>query len=272
MSSSVELSNLETSKFYDILAGEYDEMTSFDARLERETKVFEKLIKEKSINKALDAGCGSGFLSILLSKLGVDVTGVDASEAMIEKAVSNSKRFDLNIKFIHSDFINLKKIFDGEFDCVFCLGNTLVHMTGEKELLLALRSFYNVLKPGGTIVVQILNYDKILSKKERIINVKETESKIFVRFYDHDAFLLGSDKLKTFEIKTDILRFNVLIVNRKDFSYKLISTQIRAIKSDELVKKVNLVGFKNVEIFSDLEKSRFSSDESKNLVLFANKF
>ena len=62
---------------------------------------------------ALEIGCGSGFLSILLAKKGAEVTGVDINEEAVEitkeNAVSNSVKIDV----MHSNlFSNVKGKFD----------------------------------------------------------------------------------------------------------------------------------------------------------------
>jgi len=61
-------------KFYDLLAPDYDGMTGFADRFARETPAFQTLVRRYGIRQALDAGCGTGFHSILLSQLGVTVT------------------------------------------------------------------------------------------------------------------------------------------------------------------------------------------------------
>ena len=52
--------------------------------------------------KILDIGCGGGLLCEPLSRLGADVTGIDASKNNIEVAKLHSKEMDLDINYIHS--------------------------------------------------------------------------------------------------------------------------------------------------------------------------
>lgn len=260
------------SEFYDELSLEYADMTEISKRIESETKVFEKIIFEKNIKKCLDAGCGIGLHSIILSKLGVDVVGIDLSKGMILKAQELSEKFNSKAKFETLDFLQTKDKFKDEFDLVICLGNTLPHLLNERDLLLALRNFHNALKKGGLLIVQILNYDKIIQNEERIINIRETKDKIFIRFYDFEPTIIGSPSLKVFEIRRDFLKFNVLIINKlENYSHKIITTRIKPIKSEELCRKLSLVGFKDVEIFGNLMKDPFEAKSSKNIVAFANK-
>ncbi len=259
-------------EFYDELSENYADMIEFEIKVKSEREIFEKIVKDYNVSKCLDAGCGTGLHSIILSDLGVDVVGIDISPAMIEKARELAQNFNSKARFEVLDFSQIKEKYRDEFDLVLCLGNTLPHFLNEKDLLVALRNFYNALKLGGVLIVQILNYDKIIQNEERIINVKETKDKIFVRFYDFEPTIIGSPSLKVFEIRRDFLKFNVLIVNKaKNYSHKLITTRIKPIKSDELCEKIDKVGFKKVEIFGSIKKDEFNPESSKNIVAFANK-
>ena len=62
----------------------------------------------------LDIGCGGGLLSEPMSRLGANVTGIDASEKNIQIAKLHSKKNKLKINYICSspEKINVKKKFD----------------------------------------------------------------------------------------------------------------------------------------------------------------
>ena len=62
----------------------------------------------------LDIGCGGGLLCEPLSRLGANVTGIDASEKNINVAKIHSKKNNLKISYICSspENLNLKKKFD----------------------------------------------------------------------------------------------------------------------------------------------------------------
>lgn len=48
-------------------------------------KLLQENLKDCKGKKALDAGCGTGFLAILLAQDGWEVTAIDSSEAMLEE-------------------------------------------------------------------------------------------------------------------------------------------------------------------------------------------
>lgn len=260
------------SDFYDELSEDYMDMIEFSSKVEGESEIFKNIVSEYKITRCLDAGCGVGLHSIILSKLGVEVLGIDISASMIEKAKELAQRFGVSAEFEVLDFSLIKEKYKEKFELVLCIGNTLPHLINEKDLLIALRNFYNALVPNGILIVQILNYDKIMENEERIVNVRETPERIFVRFYDFEPTIIGSPSLKVFETRKDFLKFNVLIVDKtKNYSHKLISTRIKPIKSEDLCRKLRMVGFKEIEIFGDFLKREFKANESKNIVVFARK-
>ena len=72
--------------------------------------------KNKPLNnlEILDIGCGGGLLSEPMSRLGANVTGIDASEKNIKIAKLHSKKNKLKINYICSspEKLKLKKKFD----------------------------------------------------------------------------------------------------------------------------------------------------------------
>ncbi len=64
--------------------------------------------------KILDIGCGGGLISEPMSRLGAEVTGMDASYKNIEVAKLHAKKNELNINYINSspEKNDLKKKFD----------------------------------------------------------------------------------------------------------------------------------------------------------------
>jgi len=77
-----------------------------------DSKVREPL---KKIN-ILDIGCGGGLLCEPLTRLGANITGIDASKNNIEVAKLHAKEMDLNIDYIHCSPENLK--FKNKFDVI----------------------------------------------------------------------------------------------------------------------------------------------------------
>jgi 2-polyprenyl-6-hydroxyphenyl methylase/3-demethylubiquinone-9 3-methyltransferase len=83
---------------------------------ENVVNAFKLKSKQKPLNKIniLDIGCGGGLLSEPMSRLGANVTGIDASSKNINIAKLHAKKNKLKIKYLCSspEKLKIKKKFD----------------------------------------------------------------------------------------------------------------------------------------------------------------
>ena len=54
--------------------------------------------------KAIDIGCGGGILTMPMTRMGIEVTGLDTGKKNIEVAIAKSKAAELDIKYIAKFF------------------------------------------------------------------------------------------------------------------------------------------------------------------------
>lgn len=73
--------------------------------VEREAwlRLLARLLPPTSPTRILDVGCGTGFLTLLLSELGHDVIGLDLSEGMLDQARSAARDRGLTLAFRAGD-------------------------------------------------------------------------------------------------------------------------------------------------------------------------
>ena len=107
-----------------------------------------KPLKKVSI---LDIGCGGGLLSEPMSKLGADVTGIDASSKNINVAKIHAKKNDLNIKYYCASPENLKT--EKKFDVI--LNMEIVEHVENIDFFL--KSCSSLLKKNGIMFVATIN-------------------------------------------------------------------------------------------------------------------
>lgn len=100
-----------------------------------------------SPGRALDAGCGPGFMSILLAELGWEVTGLDFSSEMLKRARENAESAGLKIGWLEGDAQN-PPLAEGSFDLVISRNLTWTI----EEPAKAYASWKSLLKPGGAII------------------------------------------------------------------------------------------------------------------------
>ena len=249
---------LTVAEFYDALAPDYDTMTGFQKRFVQERPFFRLLAEKYKIRVALDAGCGTGFHSLLLAQLGVQMTGVDVSAAMIQEARRHAKELSLPVHFIEAQNAELGRIFDSRFDAVFSLGNTTAHLLSDDALLHTFESYHAILKPKGVLFLQNLNYDRILANKERVQSIKEIGGTTFVRFYDYTDQLVS---------------FNILTIEREGgiVQQSMRTIQLRPLQSTHLVEMMHRSNFGNVRLFGGIAMDDYDPQTSKDLVVIAER-
>ncbi|NOY57876.1 MAG: class I SAM-dependent methyltransferase [Calditrichaeota bacterium] len=243
--------------FYDDLAADYDNMTKFAQRLEKTKPLMEKWHSRFKFSSVLDAACGTGLHSCVLAQMGINTTGADISLQMLEKAKRNATQLGVKVEWIHSSMQDLQKHCSETFDVVFCLGNSLPHLLTKSDLENTLTNFAALLNNNGIFVAQLLNYERLLKNRERIINIARYEDQNIVRFYDFDQHL----------IQFNILTFRWM---GEKVSHKLQSTPLFPYTKEEISDALLLQGFKKAEFYGGMNFESFNEDTSANLVVIGN--
>ena len=111
------------------------------------------LSNKKPLDKIqiLDIGCGGGLLSEPMSRLGANVTGIDASEKNIDVAKIHAKKGNLKIKYICSSPEKLQ--IKSKFDVILNM-EIVEHV---EDINIFLKACSNLLKKNGIMFVATLN-------------------------------------------------------------------------------------------------------------------
>ncbi|TGE32406.1 class I SAM-dependent methyltransferase [Desulfosporosinus sp. Sb-LF] len=166
--------------FYHALSEYYDEIFP----LKGPQKTFlQDYLRQESVSSVLDIGCGTGTFALEMSQTGVQVLGVDLSDEMIEISKIKAQKTASSASFSVADMRDLSSI-NERFDGIVCLGNTLAHVSGEIELKQVLAQFR---EKGDRLLLQIVNYDRILAQQIKELPFIKTEHLFFYRLYTHRA-------------------------------------------------------------------------------------
>lgn len=240
--------------FYDDLADQYNEMTDLDSRAEN-IRGFIKRIKERYQPKsALDVACGTGMHAVVMSQMDIHAVGADLSPAMLEKAKELAHEKDVQIQWINTPMQDLPAHLDEKFDLILCLGNSIPHLLTPDDLSTTISGCAQLLNPKGALLIQLLNYHKILKAKERIVAITRSGDTEYIRFYD---FL------------PELIQFNLLTINSQN-QHKLTSTPLFPYTAATLTNSLRQHNFATINTYADLNFNRFDEDESPNLVIEAH--
>jgi ubiquinone/menaquinone biosynthesis C-methylase UbiE len=108
-----------------------------------------KFLEEISLSpglRILEVGCGTGRTACLLAEMGHDVTALDRSDSMLEKAKRRAQLQKLNVRYLKGDAQSLP-FEDHEFDVVFVESVTLF-----VDPQTAIKEYNRVLRAGGQLL------------------------------------------------------------------------------------------------------------------------
>jgi 2-polyprenyl-6-hydroxyphenyl methylase/3-demethylubiquinone-9 3-methyltransferase len=101
----------------------------------------------------LDIGCGGGLLCEPLTRLGAEMTGVDALARNIETAKAHSKKMGLNINYLHGTIEELVLSSDMKYDAVLNM-EVIEHVNNQAEFI---KNCGAALSGGGILFCSTIN-------------------------------------------------------------------------------------------------------------------
>jgi SAM-dependent methyltransferase len=103
--------------------------------------------------KVLDVGCGAGEHTILLTRLGYDVLGIDYSPNAVEQARENAAAKGVDARFEVGDAMNLggEQVYDTIID------SALFHIFDDADRPKYVASLHDACRPGGLVHVLALS-------------------------------------------------------------------------------------------------------------------
>lgn len=200
-----------------------------------ECDFIEKEINFDKMLKIIDIGCGTGRHSIELAKRGYQITGIDLSSTLLERAKEKAKAENLHIDFQKHDARKLP--FKNEFDLaiMICEGAFPLMETDEMNYEI-LKNVYNVLKSRGKIIFTTLNG-------------------LFPIFNSIEKFCAGATgegnaeyKSNTFDLMT-FRDFNITIVKDDSGNTRELKCNERYYIPSEITWLLKSPGFKNIDIY-----------------------
>ena len=204
----------------------------------------------------LDIACGTGGYSLELGRMGYNMTASDLDGRMLEQLEDKSKAEGCSVTLVESDMLKLDQKLSARFNMAFCIGNSIVHLQSLQQIRDFLTSTKSLLENEGSLVLQIINFDRIILRDVRNLPTIENKNAglTFERNYDYD---------KANNIMTFRTRLNVEGVSLEN------QVPLYPLLQEELVEAVRAAGFKKQRLFGDFNGNEFDKYNSYMLVLWA---
>src|SRR5258705_4041825 len=132
-----------------VLSEHYSRMFGeFDAKVAEQHALLERLgvTASHGAARAVDLGCGTGFQSVALARLGFQVLAIDFSQRLL--AALRDRARGLPVEAIAGDICDVAKLLPTAVELAVCMGDTLSH----RKLRLAPQAVTILLQHAGFTV------------------------------------------------------------------------------------------------------------------------
>jgi len=247
----------------------YDAVINWKKRLAREMPLLEELARSAG-PRVLVPACGTGGHVAALAEHGFTVLGFDADEDAVAFAQQrlNQEADAISAAGGEAKVSLLKMEQAGELgpshDAAFCLGNALPGISGEGQLLAALKGIAGALRAGGILLTQNLNYDLRWEEKAHwfpLLSGETAEEEVLlVKFADYEQ---------------EAINFHAMFLVREKAGAKWQS-HVRSSRQIPLFRNLlaqllTRAGFGKVRFWGDYAKAPFDPAKSNDLLVAAEK-
>ncbi len=145
---------------YHALAASYDRLTN-DVDYQAVLDFYCDILQNERIHPrtAVDLACGTGSMTVLLTQMGLQVTGVDMSEEMLTVAYQKASGLENMPTFVKQRLQELS--LPKAVDLAVCALDSLDYITNPKDCALAVRRVYKALNPGGIFIFDVNTPEKL---------------------------------------------------------------------------------------------------------------
>jgi SAM-dependent methyltransferase len=201
----------------------------------------------------LDLCCGPGRHSVEFAKRGFDVTGVDRTQFLLDRARERAAESGVNVEWVLEDMRKFRR--ESAFDLVCSMFTSFGYFENPDEDLLVLRNILGSLRPGGIFLIETLG-------KEGLARIyKDTVC---------EEFPDGMVVLQRHQIRSDWTRVYNEWSMLKDGSYRTFRFEHTIYSACELKERLLAAGFSEVRVYSDLLGNPYGAEPAR-VVLVARK-
>jgi SAM-dependent methyltransferase len=204
--------------------------------------------------QVLDVGCGYGRHAMELAARGFHVVGLDLSTQLLVRGGEEAARRGLTINFVPGDMRELD--FENQFDGAYCVFSTFGYFDDETNKK-TLANIARALKPGGKVLLEILNRDYLISDLPTRV------------WWEGDGcVVLEEVELNYFSSRIQVNR-SVVFDDGRQLEQEI---SVRAYSLHELGKLMHAANFRVLEVSGGYQtRGRFFGNQSRHIIVLAER-
>ena len=203
--------------------------------------------------RVLDLCCGPGRHAVEFGRLGFQVTGVDASGFLLDRAAERAERANVTVEWVKQD---MRRFIRPEaFNLVCNLFTSFGYFRDEEDDLRVLTNIHRSLRSGGVLVIEVVGKERLARTWQNAICTDLADGGLLVQLP---------------KLRDDWSRvFSEWILIREGHA-QTFSFEHTLYSGRELKDRLRKVGFRQVELFGSLLGTPFDLNAAR-LVAVARK-
>ncbi len=203
-----------------------------------------------------DFGCGPGLYATKLAEQGAKVTGVDFSENSLRHAKQVAKEEGLDIDYIHANYLDFET--SKKFGLITMIMCDFCALSPEQRKLM-LTKFYSLLKPGGSVLLDVYSLNSFVQKEESTTyELNQLNS-----FWSPEDYYCFVNTFKYEEEKVTLDKYTIIEESRT----RIVYNWLQHFSKDSLQDEFEENGFKVEDFYSDVAGSSFDPETSEIAVV-----
>ena len=223
---------------YENLAVSYDRLTN-DVDYEATVEFYNAILERENMRPrtAVDLACGTGSVTAILARQGLNVIGMDMSEEMLTVAMEKVMDLEQPPRFICQKLQQLH--LPRGVDMAVCALDSLDYITDPNDCAEAIRRVYKVLNPGGIFIFDVNTPEKL----------RAMDGQVFLD-EDDDVYCVWRGE---FDEETNICSYGMDLFQRRGELWERSFEEHReyAYSREQLTAFLKSAGFTHIEVYAD---------------------
>ena len=223
---------------YGALAASYDRLTN-DVDYAAVVDFYLEILRREGLKPrtAVDLACGTGSVTALLARLGMQVTGVDMSEEMLCVASQKAQEVENPPVFVCQRLERLQ--LPRGVDLAVCALDSLDYITNPADCAEAIRRVYKALNPGGCFIFDVNTPEKL----------RAMDGQVFLD-EDDDVYCVWRGE---FDEESNICTYGMDLFQRQDNVWLRSCEEHReyAYDAQTLTGYLRDAGFTSIRVYAD---------------------
>ena len=223
---------------YHNLAVSYDRLTN-DVNYEATVAFYNAILEREGVRPrtAVDLACGTGSVTALLARQGLQVTGVDMSEEMLTVAMDKGMDMENPPRFVCQKLQELH--LPRAVDLAVCALDSLDYITDPDDCREAIRRVYKFLNPGGIFIFDVNTPEKL----------RAMDGQVFLD-EDEDVYCVWRGE---FDEQTNICSYGMDLFQRRGEVWERSFEEHReyAYSTEQLRGYLKEAGFTHIAVYAD---------------------